>query len=359
MTQASASSPVFTIGIDLGDKKSHYCVLDASGTKVDEGHVATKEPPLRELCTRFPQARVAFETSTHSAWVQRSLVGVTAETIVANPRQMAMPASRKRRKNDRIDAEYLARLARVDTKLLCPIQHRSFQDQAILSVIRMREVAVHSRTKLINSVRGTVKSLGFRLQQCDTNTFHKSARKQLSPLLLQIVEPMLTLIEAATKHIKQQDKLIDELAKRNKAAPVLTQINGVGNLTALTFLLTLQSHQRFRRSRRVGSYLGLVPHQFQSGESDPQLSISKAGDRLLRSLLVTAAHYIIGPLNKQDSDLRRFGLAMAGVGNKTAKKRAVVAVARRLAVLLLSLWRSGEVYEPLRHTHRRAALTTV
>jgi transposase len=359
MTQATASIPVFTIGIDLGDKKSHFCVLDQEGTKVQEGTVPTREPALQKLCSGFPGARVAFETSTHSAWVERALRSVTAETIVANPRQMAVPASKKRRKNDRIDAEHLARLARVDPKLLCPIQHRSYRDQATLSVIRMREVAVGVRTQLINSVRGTLKSLGCRLGACDANRFHKTAREALPPALLEIVEPMLTLIEASTNHIKSRDKAVDDLAAQHNAVPVLTQIKGVGNLTAMTFILTLQSHERFRRSRRVGAYLGLVPHQFQSGDSDPEFPISKAGDRLLRRLLVTSAHYILGPLNKQDSDLRRFGLAMAGTRNKTAKKRAVVAVARRLAVLLLSLWRSREVYEPLRHTDRRAALATV
>lgn len=359
MTQATRSVPVFTIGIDLGDKKSHFCVLDQEGNKVREGEVPTKAPALRQLCSQFPGARVAFETSTHSAWVERALRGVAAETIVANPRQMAVPVAKNRRKNDRIDAEHLARLARADPKLLCPIQHRSFREHTTLSVIRMREVAVNVRTQLINSVRGTLKSLGFRVAKCDANTFHKAAREGLPPELLEAVEPMLTLIEASTNHIKRRDKTVDQLAAGHKAVPVLTQIKGVGNLTAMAFILTLQSHQRFRRSRRVGSYLGLVPRQFQSGDSDPQLPITKAGDRLLRRLLVTAAHYILGPLNKEDSDLRRFGLAMAGTGNKTAKKRAVVAVARRLAVLLVSLWRSREVYEPLRHTQRRAALVTV
>jgi transposase len=357
MTQATASLPVFTIGIDLGDKKSHYLVLDQRGATLDEDSVPTKASPLQALCSRYPGARVVFEASTHSAWVSRALRGVAGEIFVANPRQIPVPPGKQRRKNDRIDAEHLARLARVDPKLLQPIEHRSLRDQMILSIIRMREVAVNVRTQLINSVRGTIKAQGLRLPQCDTNRFHKAAREVLPPEVLEIVEPMLTLIEAATNHIKGRDKAIDELAARHNAVPVLTQVKGVGNLTALTYILTLQSHDRFRRSRRVGSYLGLVPRQFQSGERDPQLPITKAGDRLLRRLLVTSAHYILGPLNKQDSDLRRFGLAMAGTGDKIAKKRAIVAVARRLSVLLLALWRGREVYEPLRHAHRRELAT--
>jgi transposase len=135
---------------------------------------------------------------------------------------------------------------------------------------------------------------------------------------------------------------------------LLRQVKGVGPLISLTFVLTLDDPQRFRRSRDVGCFLGLRPGRRNSGRSEPQLHISKEGDRYLRTLLVQGAHYILGPLG-EDSDLRRWGLKLAQRGGKNAKKRAVVALARKLAVLLHKLWVSGEVYEPLRNNRKLVA----
>jgi transposase len=134
----------------------------------------------------------------------------------------------------------------------------------------------------------------------------------------------------------------------------LTQVSGVGTLTAMAFVLTIEEPHRFRRSRDVGCYLGLRPKQQDSGERSPQLRITKAGDSYLRKILVSSAHYIIGPFGP-DTDLRRWGLKLCERGGKNAKKRAVVAVARKLAVLLHRLWVTGEVYEPLRNAQAKLA----
>jgi transposase len=136
----------------------------------------------------------------------------------------------------------------------------------------------------------------------------------------------------------------------------LCQVEGIGPLTALTFVLTLEDPYRFERSRSVGAYLGLVPATYRSGDRDPQKRISKEGDqmlrKMLRKLLVGSAHYVLGPFGS-DSDLRRHGEKIASRGAKNAKKRAAVAVARKLSVLLHRLWVGGEVYEPLYNAHRR------
>lgn len=130
---------------------------------------------------------------------------------------------------------------------------------------------------------------------------------------------------------------------------------GVGPVTALTYVLTIDDPARFRKSRAVGSYLGLACRRSQSGDKDPELRITKAGDPALRFLLVQAAHYILGPFGP-DTDLKRWGLALATRGRKNARKRAVVAVARKLGVLLHRLWVTGTVYEPLRNSEPRQAL---
>ncbi len=252
-------------------------------------------------------------------------------------------------KNDQLDAERLARLARVDPKLLHPIQHRGGTTQADRALLRSRNELVECRTKLVNHARGIVKSIGGRLPTCSTSSFHKRVRQDLPDELKPALTPVLDTIAALTKKIQCLETRIERLAsKRYPETGLLRQISGVGPLTSLSFVLTLEDPARFKSSRAVGPYLGLRPRQSQSGKQDPELRITKAGDTDLRRLLVGSAHYILGPFGP-DTDLRRWGLALAARGKKSAKKRAVVAVARKLAVLLHRLWVTAEVYEPLRH----------
>jgi transposase len=337
-----------TVGVDLGDQWSNYCILGLSGETLAEGQFRTRKQEVAEFFQALATSRVVVEVGTHSAWVREVIAGFGHEVLVANPRLMD-GSKRRRRKNDRIDAEKLARLGRMDPKSLHPIQHRSTEVREDLLVLRAREALVESRTKLISAVRGLVKSMGARVSNCSSPSFSQKAAAEIPEEVEETLQPLLRLIATLSEEIKTFDKRIDKLgAEKYMATQLLRQVVGVGPVTALGYVLTLETPLRFARSRDVGPYLGLVPRQEDSGEIQPQLGISKAGDRMLRKLLVGSAHYILGPFGP-DTDLRRFGLRLCARGGKNAKKRAAVAVARKLAVLLHRLWASGEVYEPLGH----------
>jgi transposase len=273
---------------------------------------------------------------------------------VANARQVQL-ISASSRKADGVDAEMLARLARVDPQLLRPIRHRSEEAQKHLTVIRIRAALVEARTGLVNSARGLAKALGERLPSCDTDQMDVDTAAALPAEVSRLLRPLLEEVESLTDKIKQLDEEIEQIARTEyPETQLLRQINGVGVLIALTFVLTVEDRERFAKSRDVGCYVGLRPKRSASGERDPQLGISKEGDIYLRKLLVQGAHCILsrrGP----DSDLKRWGLKLAERGGKNAKKRAVVAVARKLAILLHRLWVTAEVYEPLRNSRARAA----
>ena len=223
-----------------------------------------------------------------------------------------------------------------------------------MAIIRSRQALVGCRTQLVNHVRGAVKSFGARLPKCPARSFHNKAAEHIPEALLPALGPILEQIGSLTQRIRDYERKLETISKeRYPETDLLRQVEGVGPLTALTFVLTLEDPYRFERSRSVGAYLGLVPATDQSGDRDPrEKHITKEGDEMLRKLLVNGAHYILGPFGS-DSDLRRHGEKIASRGGKNAKKRAVVAVARKLAVLLHSLWVSGEVYDPLRNNHRR------
>jgi transposase len=260
-----------------------------------------------------------------------------------------------KRKTDEIDAENLARLARLDPKLLYPIEHRGEDSQAHMAIIRSREALVGCRTQLVNHVRGAVKSFGHRLPKCPAVSFHNKAAEHIPEALWAALGPILETIGSLTQRIREYDRQLEMLCQEHyyPETDLLRQVEGIGVLTALTFVLTLEDPYRFERSRSVGAYLGLVPARDQSGDRDPQKHISKEGDEMLRKLLVGSAHYILGPFGS-DSDLRRHGQRIASRGAKNAKKRAAVAVARKLSVLLHRLWVTGEIYDPLYNTYRRA-----
>jgi len=205
---------------------------------------------------------------------------------------------------------------------------------------------------LVNHVRGAVKSFGHRLPKCPARSFHKRAPEHIPEALLPALGPVLEQIGSLTQRIREYDRQLETVSEEHyPETQLLRQVEGIGPLTALTFVLTLEDPSRFEKSRSVSAYLGLVPSRDQSGDRDPQRRISKEGDEMLRKLLVGSAHYILDPFGK-DSDLRRHGQKIASRGRKNAKKRAAVAVARKLAVLLHSLWISAEVCEPLGNIHR-------
>ena len=350
----SSEQPPMTAGLDLGDKYSYLCLIDSEGGEViEEGRLrTTPEAFRRRFASEQPPMRIAIEAGTHSPWVSRLLEECGHEFLVANARKLRLIYSNKR-KTDEVEAENLARLARLDPKLLYPVEHRSEDAQAHMAVIRSRQALVDCRTQLVNHVRGAVKSFGHRLPKCPARSFHKRASEHIPEELRPALGPILEQIGSLTERTRQYDRKLEEISKEHyPETELLRQVEGIGALTALCFVLTVGDPYRFEKSRSVGAYLGLVPARDQSGDRDPQKRISKEGDEILRKLLVGSSHYILGPFGG-DSDLRRHGEKIASRGGKNSKKRAVVAVARKLSVLLHRLWVTGEVYDPLHNTHRR------
>jgi transposase len=334
-----------TIGIDLGDVWSHYCTLNQEGEVVDRGRFRTTAKAIEKWFSHVPHARVAMEAGVHSIWISEQLEQLGHEVIVANVRELRA-ISHSDRKSDDVDAEKLARYARLDPEILRPISHRTVEQQEALTLIRARELLVRLRTAAVNAVRGLTKACGHRMPASSTKCFAQRGQAAMPPGLKLALGPVLAQIAEITLKIKQYDREIQRMTQTEYAEtqPMMT-IHGVGHITALTFVLTLGDKTRFGRSRDVGCYLGLRPKRSQSGERDPQLGITKAGNAYLRSLLIECANHILRP-HGRDSALRQWGLHLAARGGKQAKNKSVVAVARKLAVLLHHLWTTQQPYMP-------------
>jgi transposase len=335
--------PAMTVGLDLGDQYSHYCLLNEESEVIEEGRMRSTEEGFRRHFEGEQRQRIGMECGTHSPWVSRLLKSLGHQVIVANARELASISGSKT-KNDRNDAEQLARLAAADPKLLSPLVHRSTERQQDLNLIRARATLVGARTMIVNALRGLVKSGGGRLPACSTKSFPIRVGSSIPPTLAAVAVPLIEQIILLNRQIDSMEVQIGKLAGKYPEISVLRTVPGVGPVVAATYVLTLDRADT-ATNRSAGAFLGLQPEQDQSGESDPQLGIAKTGNRYLRCLLVQAAQYILGRFGP-DSALRRWGLKLAASGGKRAKKRAVVAVARKLAVLLHSMWRSGQSFQP-------------
>jgi transposase len=338
--QASASASG-----NRGDVWSHYCTLNEDGEVVGQGRFRTTPSGVDKWFTDLPRTRIAMEAGTHSIWISEQLQELGHEVLVANVRELRA-ISHSDRKSDQVDAEKLARFARLDPKILRPILHRTVAQQEALTLIRARNLLVRLRTVAVNAVRGLAKPCDYRLPASSTLCFAKRCMEVLPPGLVQALGPVLEQIASLTAKIKHYDRLVRQLKETEYVeTQALIKVYGVGQLTALTYVLTLGNKQRFQRSRDVGCYLGLRPRRSQSGNHDPQLGITKAGNIYLRSLLVECANHILGPRGK-DSTLRQWGLHLASRGGKQSRNRAIVAVARKLAILLHRIWVTQQPYVP-------------
>jgi transposase len=345
------------IGLDLGDRHSYLAAVDRSDEVLASERIKTTREGIDGFFSVVPkETRVVLEAGTHSPWVSALLEDLGLEVIVANPLQAGRAILANGGKNDKLDAVLLASFGLNTPRLLRPIKHRGREAQEDLSLLRARDGVVRMRTSAVNMIRGLVKSNGYRLPSCEAESFHRKIVGHIPEGLKPALAPAVELVQKLTETIRAYDKKIDELCEKYPETKDLRAIHGVGPLVALTYVLTLEDPKRFKRSRSVGAFAGLVSRQHESGESSPELRITKAGNAYLRRMLVIAAQYLLGR-NGEDCDLKRFGLRLASRGGKRAKKQAVVAVARKLAVLMHRLWSGGEVYDPFYLSNKKKRMS--
>lgn len=342
------------IGMDLGDKKHVAVVFDAEGNEVETARIVNTSSQVQKYFGKYPEAVVVMEAGTHSPWISRLLKKQGHTVLVGNPRKLRAIWDADDKTDER-DARILGLMYRLEPRLLHQVFHRSEEAQRDLAIIKARQQLVECRTKLILHVRSVVKGIGERLPKCSSDAFHKRANEHMPEMLTTVLQPTVAIIEELTGKIKEHDRLIDHLCQEHyPETKSLLQVKGVGPVTALAYVLTLEEPERFEKSRSVGAFLGLVPKLDQSGDTNKQLKITKAGNSYLRQLLVGCSHYIMGPFG-EDCDLRRYGERIAARGGKNSRKRAVVAVARKLSVLLHRLWQDRSVYIPLRYLRKQVA----
>lgn len=345
---ASESKKVY-VGFDVSEKTIETFAVCRTETSKGSFKIDNNEASIKKFLSMFKkpeQVCVVMETGTHSLWMSELIKKLGFEVIVAHARDLALIYGADK-KNDQLDAEKLARLAQADRKLLHPIKHMTMERQTDLTIVKARDLVVRQRTQIINTIRGLLRAAGHKLieEEYSAATIKKccsSLPDQIKPA----IAPLLQQICYLDLAIKEYDRQVKMLCKKYHATKILRQIPGVGEVTALTFVLIVGAPNRFENPGRLCAYLGVVPKQDQSGNTDKQLGITKKGNKLGRKLLVQAAHYIMGPFGP-DCELRSYGIRIQSRGGKIAKKKSFVAVARKLVAVMLVLWKNPEVtYDP-------------
>lgn len=330
------------VGLDVHQQETEACGLDAGGAVVWRKRFRTTAAALKKRFGTGGPRTICLEAGSSTPWIHRVLVEFGHDVVIANPRQVQLIAQ-SRKKTDKRDAEFLARLVRVDRSLLCPVEARSEAAQYGRTVLRARHALVNARTDVINTVRGLLRSWGFRPRSGKTDTFVKRIREIELPAKLAVaIEPLLQAFDALTAQRKHAEATIAECSAAIPIVQHFQAVPGVGPLTSLAFTLCLDDPNRFPRSRDVPAFLGLVPSARNSGTVQRSGRITKTGDTLTRFLLVQAAHQCMQ--SRSPNALRDWGRRLKA---RRGHQIAVVALARKLAVVLHTLWRTGETYRPL------------
>ena len=279
-------------GLDLGDKHSFVCLIDLDGNVVERKKLRTSLAAFERYFGEWAGMRVVCEAGTHANWVYRLLGRLEHEPLMADTHRLAL-ITQSLSKDDRTDAERLAELGLRMPAMLNPVKPASRETQSDRAVLKARETLIEVRTKLINSVRGTLKSFGVRLPASSGNAFASKAGPRLPGELRETLGPLLVVMQHVSDEIRRYDKRILELGeKKYPQTKRMRSARGVGPITSLAFVLPLDNNrQRLRRSRDAGPRVGLRPKRRDSGERSPELSITKTGDPMLRRLLVQCVCY--------------------------------------------------------------------
>ena len=328
-------------GIDVHLKTSDLCLLSPAGKVLERERFASTQAGFRKQFEGVARMRVVMESGGSTPWIYRLLCALGHEVVVVNPRRLRLIAE-STLKSDRIDAEILARLSRFDLELLRPVYQRSPAGQELRTKIRVRSTLVRTRVALINQIKGTLRSQGVRFSSMTASSFvAKWGEAKIPRAMRALLEPLVGAIGELTDRIEAVQRELVALSRSDELLERLQEVPGVGPLVSVSFLAWVDRVDRFKKSRDVGACLGLRPAVRASGGSLHSGHISREGDKEMRWLLVQAAHAALAV--HRDSALKRWGESLA---NQAGKKKAIVAMARKLAVLLHRLWVTGESYRP-------------
>lgn len=350
------------VGFDISDENIEIFAVCGQETSKQTQKIANDSKAIEQFLKMFSDKNrvcVVMETGTHSLWISRLVKKLGFEVLVAHARDLKLIYASDK-KNDSLDAERLARLAQADRKLLHPVEQMSEERQRDLLVLKARALLVKQQTQTVNTIRGFLKSNGVKDDELTVDNMRKKGYGKLPDEMKEAVGTLLEHLNYLALMIKNYDRQISKLCKKYKVTAALRRIKGVGPAISLAFVLLVGDPRRFPDAARLCAYFGLVPRQDQSGNTDKQLSITKKGNRLMRTLLVQGAQYIMGSRG-EECDLREYGKRIEARGGQIAKKKARIAVARKLVALMLTLWRNQEIpYDPhfkqKRKTHRKATL---
>lgn len=343
----------FYVGMDVSEKSIEIFVLPQDNDNGRRFQIDNSRESLIAFCDSVKEPAsmlAAMETGAHSAWHSELLEQRGFQVVVGNARKLAAIWMNKN-KSDREDAEMLARLARSDIKLFAPIRHIPTPLRADLAVIKARNAVSECRTKLMNTARGLLRSFGIDTNGVTSENFARESSKIVPKALRPAMNGIIKEIRTLQLTIKAYDREVTKLTRKYPDTAKVGQPVGVGELTSLAFVLMVDDPRRFSDGSRAARYFGLTPKRDQSGTVDKQLGITKEGNRLMRQLLMQCANYVMG--RGPDCDLRRFGERIAARGGKIAKRKAKVAIARKLVNLMFRLWVSGETYDPDYKAHCR------
>ncbi len=330
------------IGFDLGKVNSQICIITLAGELI-ERRISTSRESLTKLLGSRPPAHILIEAATESEWVARHLEGLGHEVLVADPNFAPMYATRSRRvKTDKRDARTLAEACRLGAYR--PAHRTSDKQRHIRAKLAVREALVRSRAKYISLIRALLRRDGLRIAAGTARCFSvRLADLATTPELRTEIRPLLDLLHSLNAQIKQADEELVQLVREDPVIKRLTTVPGVGPVTAVCFVATLDDITRFPDARQARAYLGLVPTEYSSGERQQRGRINKAGPNRARYLLVEAAWSILRHRSPATADLYRWATA---IRERRGTKVAVVALARKLAGILFAMWRDATEFQP-------------
>ena len=333
-----------TIGLDLGNTFTKAVGLDARGNVVLREDLHNDAETLKAFFEAHPGATVGMETGTHCRWIAALAASCGCDAVIGNARKLRL-ISESSRKNDWNDAESIARLCRFDRKLFHPVTLRDGEHHRLYQLLRQRDALVSMRTALVNQLRGFAKAGGTMLPRRDARSF-LSLRDSMPPEFLRDFKPLLKALEDLARRIAAAEAILGQFVRRHfrKMDERLQTVPGVGPVASAAFIALVPDPGRFKSAREAGPYFGLVPKQDQSGDGHRPCRITHEGSPFMRKTLVNAANALLKK-SARDTALKRFGerLSRRGQG-KVARRKAKVALARKLAVTMLAMMRRGEDY---------------